>query len=136
MTQNRQLKFRVWHKELNRFLSKDEWFVGLDGQLNFYEFDYEDGCHLKIVNKDLCVINQWTGLLDKQGKEIYEGDIVKDLDNENGVIEFNNGSFIVKSKITIPFWSVLEINGLVLPRVINSKAFEVIGNIFENQNLL
>lgn len=70
-------------------------------------------------------------------KSIFkEGDIVKDLDGDIEVIEFHNGSFIAKSKIVIPFWSVLEINGLVYPRPINPAAFEVIGNIFENPDLL
>lgn len=69
---------------------------------------------------------QFTGLLDKNGKEIYEGDVVKSCDNQYDgstfkdllqVVEFTEGSFVPVSER-------------------HSSCFEVIGNIYENPELL
>jgi len=78
-------------------------------------------------------VGQFTGLLDKNGKEIYEGDICKypfgDIYSENGCgtdiligeVSFNLGAF--------------GINGLLLCQM-SRIDIEVIGNIYENKNLL
>ena len=67
---------------------------------------------------------QFTGLLDKQGKEIYEGDIVKHTSGEPEVnsVEYYCGE-----------WH-LEPHGLHLPD--ENGQVEVIGNIYENKELL
>lgn len=78
------------------------------------------------------ILMQSTGLKDKNGKEIYEGDIVRFsltdgfnyVANEDGVVTYKLGAFYV-------------VNGLTeyLIGDINTNKVEVIGNIYENPEL-
>jgi uncharacterized phage protein (TIGR01671 family) len=121
---NRTLKFRVWNGV--------EW-VGSD---EFTLFD--------IANKDTqlkgYVVQQFTGMLDKNGKEIYEGDIVKTIYEEMPIA-------VVQYAFEFCSYRLLTIDNksfaLRTFRYENEKPIglvdvieEVIGNIFENENLL
>lgn len=67
---NRPIKFRVWDKKRKNFLHNLEQFWDLiiaDGSLSFLGGNRLD---------DDFSVQQFTGLLDKNGKEIYEGDLV------------------------------------------------------------
>ena len=118
----REIKFRQWRPE---------------GK-SWHFFEFTDGICSGVINATLSVypIYQFTGLHDKNGKEIYEGDIVKyEADKESGIaiIEYWPGSFIFNwIKQTTPSLSI-----------INSAFYfgchselEVIGNIHENPELI
>lgn len=108
------MKFRAWHKQ-NRFWINVAW-------ISFSEQTLGDGNGGNWRFQEVELV-QFTGLYDKNGEEIYEGDIV----------EFNkSGKYVaVDWNSRGGCWVVGE---SVLGRA--SSSSEVIGNIYENPELL
>jgi hypothetical protein len=69
----------------------------------------------------------FTNLLDKNKKEIYEGDIVAATGMYNDVVEFRDGGFMLKG---------YELYETIAGAMEYYDNFEVIGNIYENPELL
>lgn len=72
-------------------------------------------------------VGQFTGLFDRDGKEIFEGDIimVRKYNNSKGVVVFLDGTFMIEYKYIKREFSEYAL-----------VAFEVIGNIYDNPDLL
>lgn len=133
----RDLKFRAWDKENKIFQP-----VCVDTNGNACIFGYA-GLEIKFDN-----IQQYTGLKDKNGKEIYEGDIIRrtykashylNIIEEYDYIETievkwddDNLSYNIPNNVfsffSSPATHSLNPNGLPM--------FEIIGNIFENPELI
>lgn len=127
-------KFRAYDSgSLTRMYQPDEVMV-CDG--NIWIIDEDDVAGSWIVNNDLNLM-QSTGLKDKKGKEVFEGDVIAiEVDDTETPI---NARVFQNSKIGVLMFHVFEDNEDV-PMVElledNSVAFEIIGNIYENPELL
>ena len=92
-------------------------------------------------------VGQFTGLKDENGKEIYEGDIIEfsydefignfDTKVAKGTIEFTNGTFLIKT-FEIEGKKVKDTDNeeLFLLYTVNTCTLKVIGNVYENSELL
>ena len=112
-------KFRAWLKNDKEMIDVDEihWY---DGQVDFI------GDGITFMRKaDEIELMQSTGLKDKNGKEIFEGDIVK-CSGLLGIIK----SFKARWICSFVKYSNYQKVGFF------AKEIEVVGNIYENQDIL
>lgn len=140
---NRVIKFRAWDNKYKVMLcagfnivGEVTLFSGVESMLSEQSKLHNDDTPSLLRLNDL-IIMQYTGLSDSNGKEIYEGDIVKwtswkkDKPPYNNVVEFFAGGqscgFRIRNK---SFMKPLTGNG-----ILNAKA-EIIGNKFETSELL
>lgn len=124
----REIKFRAWHKEKKEIVNVEE-IDFMNKVINYIENDYENnrqeiiGAYFEDIE-----LMQYTGLKDKNNKEIYEGDIVI-LHNGKYKVIFNTeeARFVLRDdefEMNIPFTNN------------NNKRMEIIGNIYESLELL
>jgi hypothetical protein len=111
----RQIKFRAWHKEHKEFIFSEDVSGG-----------YWGDCVLDCAEQ-YEPLQQFTGLLDKNGKEIYEGDVLNNGDEgANWSVQWCEGGY----------WCLCD-KELCESRPVNSLSLlEVIGNIYQNPELL
>lgn len=118
----RTIKFRAWDKEDNRMIVDEQDFIPLKvtnkGVLRLSPLHVEN--LWSIVNGERCEVMQFTGLTDKNGKEIYEGDIVEAIGMSPGKVIFENGTF----RFDNGSCSIVE-------DMDHYSGFEVVGNIYE-----
>lgn len=78
-------------------------------------------------------MRQFTGLHDRNGKEIWEGDIIK---QEFWLCGRNQGTFIGQVVYRAPAFAVMFEQNFKLDLICTGRYCEVIGNVFENPELL
>ena len=117
-------KFRVWHYELGRLMSVKYMFFQ-DSEIE--EFELNDALMNDYITAypDEIELMQSTGLKDKNGKEIFEGDIVK-CNGLLGTIESFKAMWIC---------SFVKYNNYQKVGFF-AQEIEVVGNIYENPELL
>ncbi len=127
----RKIKFRAWSPERNGFVV-DCYPIGIGTSEGFELCGVGEGDDCPDTEDDGLVLQQFTGLCDVFGKDIYEGDILQGKYNKWEVIGMG--------------WSSEDQYGLIIQRIGSTKksmadnsfqrASEVIGNIFQNEELL
>jgi uncharacterized phage protein (TIGR01671 family) len=126
----REIKFRLWSKSRQEMIyPKFGWYtkcyIGDNGVLQDIQLGTAIG-----LNGTKLELMQYTGLKDKNGKEIYEGDIVErnvlafeEVRTFTGeVIMYEGAWWIDNGSAAVPLWS-------------ETHELEVIGNIYENPDL-
>jgi len=126
----REIKFRAWdirEKTMYPILDLEEIYNGAKFIKNPYKL-YDD------MFNDI-VIMQYTGLKDKNGQEIYEGDITIDKFNDMGIIKWEESWACFYCE---PLKNKNEIQTLATINIQHEEYYnwEVIGNIYENSELL
>lgn len=81
-------------------------------------------------------VGQFTGLTDKNGKKIFEGDIIKSKSGNTYLIHFNDGSFAFANKDRIVVNYSLDDSEFGIAYKGICDGHEVIGNVFDNPELL
>lgn len=139
---NRDIKFKIWDKEQKKFLEinwegedtrhtkgkanicySDRVYVTLSGYVNEDGWPYE-------VDADIL---QSTGLKDKNGKEIYEGDILINTNKSKLNLGIENQKYLILYR-ALGFDLKPLFKGMALK--FNYTDLELIGNIYENPELL
>lgn len=134
----REIKFRVWDKNRKQILYSDVEYcfhikVNLNGSISL--FDDEDGgksglWEHSVEGDDNFELMQYTGLHDKNGKEIYEGDIVRNDSGRTMKVVY----FISQGIFSGFDLNVIDAKGHA-PSMISGiwRDLEVIGNVYEGE---
>ena len=123
---NREILFR------GKTVDKGKWVYGEPHFKSINPHIHDGFSHKEFIDVD--TVGQYTGLKDDTDKEIYEGDVIdfthyyEDLTSKTirSVVCFENGDFCVKNKNRIS----------LLSSMVNEQVCLVIGNIFDNPELI
>jgi uncharacterized phage protein (TIGR01671 family) len=126
----RPIKFRAWDKEGKYWIPAEDILISANGVVSIDMHNYGE---LKEYSSDEIILTQFTGVLDKNGKEIWEGDVCKvqiwygELYSIAKLpIIFRNGIFGYELYEGSGDWEMMTLDGHE----------EIIGNRFEHPHLL
>jgi uncharacterized phage protein (TIGR01671 family) len=134
---SREIKFRIWdkkEKKLYKKVSRIAWSQDdqPDGYIFFIQATWatDEGFYTGMFSPEDVELMQYTGLKDRNSKEIYEGDVVvtqlnsPDGSKESLVVAFTHGAFKLKKEEDTYYY---------FPFLLD---VEIIGNVYEHPELL
>ncbi len=134
---NREIRFRVWTGHLKNTLSEAEMLYWWPIPIHEQRYNDPNQRRFSLDNWALgSGVMQYTGLKDRKGKEIYEGDIVQ--------------TYAMHEEKEVPLGKVVDGKHIPVPRVVEWReqdcgfnisrdrwnGYEVVGNIYENPELV
>ncbi|HIS17505.1 MAG TPA: hypothetical protein IAC02_02705 [Candidatus Coprovivens excrementavium] len=126
-------KFRVWNEKTESFIDYGDLMLDLkngkvySGDVGIPEYTID------VTNQ--VILMQYTGCRDKNGIEIYEGDVIKDKYDKTWLVQWYVGAFVITNKIPDSDGQTSTYSHF--SNVSNHHFyFEVIGNMWENPELL
>lgn len=121
-------KYRAWDRVEKKFV--EHFFITDNGLICNMEKPTSDSKLLIPIEKSELILMQSTGLVDKNGKEIFEGDIVRFFDSLYTVFyDIKEGCYRLKphdDRWVVDYMSSFS----------SEESFEIVGNIYENKECL
>ena len=115
----REIKFRAWCEGSHENMTFQKPHMDYSFPVVSGKFASTEGCEIYGTYESIPLM-QFTGLKDKNGKEIYEGDIIEDESGHRWDMKWEQGSME-------PFGHYYDFP---------NESWKIIGNIYENPNLL
>jgi uncharacterized phage protein (TIGR01671 family) len=126
----REIKFRGWNPEVSKMLYNVA--VSNNCFVHPEQTSGSDSWDAKLVESKEIILMQYTGLKDKNGKEIYEGDIIFD-GVSNQIVKFNDAFIDIKHGHGECYYNC---SIFLFSNYGKGDEIEIIGNIYENPELM
>ena len=134
---SRKIKFRAWIEKGCETKMGEVTSINLDeGYINYIVCNEQNEIEIiGLAYFDEYVLLQYTGLKDKNGKEIYEGDILKYNFPYDGRLKHTSPVTYLETQAS---FGVIDFYGNNIPLydMPANNCFEIIGNIYENPEFL
>ena len=126
-------KFRMWNEKTESFIDYGDLMLDLkNGKVYSGDVGIPEDT-IDVTNQ--VILMQYTGCRDKNGIEIYEGDVIKDKYDKTWLVQWYVGAFVITNKIPDSDGQTTTYSHF--SNVSNRHFyFEVVGNMWENPELL